>query len=118
MQQDFKTHFLNILNIIGYQGEKEKFADDFYQVIMQKVLIDKIDILSQDKQILLLQELKQANATTFQKIFIKYFPKKEFAEEVKKQTAVAMQIYFKEVIPTLSTDQKTKLKNYLSSMVA
>lgn len=66
MQQNFKKHLLNILNIIEYQGDKEKYAEDLYQVIIQKVQSEKNDSLE--------EAIKQQSAFAMQTYFNEVIP--------------------------------------------
>ncbi len=115
MNQDPKQIILQVLGIIGYEGDKDKYANDFLSLCLQKALVDLMRELPQDKQDQLTQRMSLITPDKMETLLLEYFPKEKFETAVKEASRSTFEEYLKTIIPTLNEDQHSKLETYLSS---
>jgi hypothetical protein len=115
---DPKKMILDILEIIDYEGDKQKYADDLVMKFTLKPLSDMINRLPVSER----EELNSAlegekDPKKIWEILIKKFSEKQYFDEVKKSSGVMFTDFIKTLEPTLSDEQKNKLRVYLKDMI-
>ncbi|MBI4098218.1 MAG: hypothetical protein HY426_04235 [Candidatus Levybacteria bacterium] len=115
MNSNPKQIILQVLEIIGYSDDKEKYADDFLALCFQKAFVNLTQKLPQDKQDQLTQRMSLVSADKTEALLLEYFPKEEFENAIKEASRSTFEEYLKTIIPTLNEEQRSKLEAYLSS---
>lgn len=115
MNKDPKQIILQVLGIIGYEGDKDKYANDFLALCLQKALFSLMTDFPQDKQDQLVQRLSLTLPERQEALLLEYFSAEKLQEAVKESSKSTFEEYLQTIIPTLSEDQKNKLEAYLSS---
>lgn len=118
MNHDPKQIILQVLEIIGYEDDKEKFANKFLSLCLQKALVNLTQELPQDKQDQLTQRMSLTAPDQMQNLLSQYFPKEKFETAVKEASRSTFEEYLKTIIPTLNEEQRSKLEIYLSSQIS
>ncbi len=116
--KDPKQIILQVLEIIGYEDDKEKYANEFLTLCLQKALVSLTGELPQDKQDQLTQRISLTALDQLEKPLLEYFPKEKFEEAVKEASRSTFEEYIQTIIPTLNEDQRNKLEQYLSSQAS
>lgn len=112
-----KQIILQVLEIIGYEDDKEKYANDFLSLCLQKALVSLSQELSQEKQDELTQRLSLTKPEDMEKLLLEFFSQEKYEEVVKTASQSLFEEYLQTIIPTLNEEQKNKLEQYLSSQV-
>lgn len=118
MKNDPKQIILQVLEIIGYEDDKDKYANDFLSLCLQKAFVSLTQDFPQDKQDQLTQRMSLISADKIEGLLLEYFPKEKFETAVKEASRSTFEDYLKTIIPTLNDDQKNKLEQYLSSQAS
>lgn len=116
MNNDPKKIITQVLEIIGYEDDKESYTNSFLELCYQKALLVLIDKLSEEKQQQLNQRLSLTSADEKRKLFEEYFSKEDIEEAMKNAAKVTFEEFIKSVEPTLNDDQRNKLTDYLNSL--
>ncbi|MBP9716836.1 MAG: hypothetical protein KBD51_02730 [Candidatus Levybacteria bacterium] len=111
-----KEIILNVLEIIGYSDDREKFANEFLGLILQKSINNLAEKLPQNKLDQLRQRLSLSKPEKLETLLKDYFSGEELNESVKKVSENMFKEYLEEVGPTLSNSQKEDLQKYLTSL--
>lgn len=103
----------DLLNVIDYDGDREKFTREFLELCSKEALINYIQTLPEAKQ----TELKDASEAGKdpKDILNDFLSDKEFGEAISNASESVFSDYLKTITPSLSQDQKNKLNSYLSS---
>lgn len=117
MNQNPKQIILKVLEIIGYEDDKEKFANEFLSLCLQQALVALTQTLPQDKQDQLTQRSSLTPPDKMEELLLEYFSAEKLQEDIKEASRTTFEDYLKEIIPTLNENQKNKLEQYLSSQV-
>ncbi len=115
MNKDPKQIILQVLEIIGYTDNKEKFANEFLGLILQKSINNLAEKLPQDKIDQLRQRISLTGPEKFENLLKDYFSGEELNESVKKVSENMFREYLEEVKPTLNDTQKENLQKFLSA---
>lgn len=115
MNTNPKQIILKVLEIIGYEDDKDKYANDFLALCLQKAFVNLVKELPQDKQDQLTQRISLTSGEKAQALLLEYFPKEKFEVAVKEASQSTFEEYLKTIIPTLNEEQRSKLESYLSS---
>lgn len=110
MPQSYKELFSKLLTIIKYDGDKNAYIENFQKVCEQKAILNLLASLPEDKQ-----KTIQADSTPEQiKALIDENISKEEVDKTLAETANEIfSEFIEEIIPTLSEDQKKRIKNLL-----
>ncbi len=111
-----KEIILKVLEIIGYQDDKEKFANDFLGLILQKSINNLAEKLPQDKLDQFRQRVSLTSPEKFENLIKDYFSQDELNDSVKTVSENMFKEYLEEISPTLSDGQRENLQNYLKSL--
>ena len=114
-----KDILLKVLGMIGYQGNKEEFINQFLKNCTQQALLDLCSQLSKDKeqQLTSLQQENLDSNNIIEKIE-DIVGIQEFKSSLQKTTEIAFTEYFNEINPTLSNTQKDQLQSYFQTLQA
>ncbi|MBI4040069.1 hypothetical protein HY389_01805 [Candidatus Daviesbacteria bacterium] len=107
---ELKKVILQILDIIGYQGDKESYAQKFVEVCYKQALLELILKLPENTPV-----PEATNVEDIQKFISEHFSKEEEVKALESTVSKNLKQYFEAVLPTLSDQQKTQLQNYLQS---
>ena len=117
MNSGYKNIFLKVLDLIGYNDDKEQFISQFISLCQQKAAVDLIGSLPEEKKKLLGQQISQNTASEqVQKILSQYFTGQQYTKALEQATANNFKEYLEKITPTLSTDQQNSLHSFLSSL--
>lgn len=111
-----KEIILKVLEIINYQDDKEKFANEFLGLILQNSINNLAEKLPQDKLDQLRQRLSLSKPEKLETLLNDYFSSEELNDSVKKVSENMFKEYLEEVSPTLDEAQKENLQKYLNSL--
>lgn len=115
---DKLTKFIKeVLLIIDYNGDRQKFSDTLIQIINLKTfqkLYEELDEKDRNNAKKLM-ELPQENVEALGNLFKNSFGQSKIDQVLTITTREVLLDYFKEIIPSLSGEQKSKLQNFLSS---
>ena len=118
MNTNPKQIILQVLEIIGYEDDKEKFANDFLSLCLQEALLNLTQELPQDKQDQLAQRMSLITPDKTEALLLEYFPKEKVEEAVKEASRSTFEEYLQTITSTLNDDQGNKLEQYLSSQTS
>src|SRR5689334_22081310 len=114
MQQNPRDIILQVLIIIGYEDDKEVWANKFLANCEQQALINVLNRFSQGKKDELIQ--KMAGVTDQQKrkaIISQYIIPQEYTQALIRTSGTAFEEFIDEIMPILSEEQTIKLQTYL-----
>ena len=101
-----KPIIIKVLDIVGYEGDEEKFVVKFLENVQLQAVADLASTLSQETQ----DKIKHgANIG-------EYFSKEQFAQALKDATKKAFVEYLQGLKNLLSPSQKTDLTKLLSEI--
>ncbi len=115
MNQNPKQIILQVLDRIGFEDDKEKFANDFLLLCFQQALGNLAKELPSDKQTELTQRMSLISENQVEQLLLEYFPKEKLEEAVKQSSGTLFEEYLQTIIPTLNPDQQEKLGSFLST---
>lgn len=112
-----KDILLQILTDIGYEDDKQKYADSFLQIVHIKTFERIFHTLPEEKQ----NQFKNENKDDVEKI--KHFLEDNFSRETYDDTLVTvfsemLDTYLKDIAPHLSEQAIQKLQNSFSSQTS
>lgn len=109
--------FLQVLNIIGYSDDREKFGNKFFQFCEHQAIVNLVKSLPQDKQAALEAEsAKQTNPDHNNLLLKRYFTQEQIAANLQEATKETFNSYLQTITPTLNDKQKADLESYLKSL--
>lgn len=107
-----------LLDIVGYNGDKEKTAAEFLKNCQLIALAGLMKTLDEAKKEALKQEIKAPIAPEkVTQIITKYFGPEQFEPAILLATANYFKAYFQTILPSLNESQKENLKTYLEDLV-
>jgi len=109
-----KDIIIDVLNIIGYQGEKDNFANELLNICEKQALINLIKMLSNEKQVSLNKDINESDMPS--EILDKYFDSNRKNKALEEATAQIIQDYIKTIMPTLNAEQMANLEDHFKSM--
>lgn len=110
--KDPKEVLREVLAIINYQDDKEKFINDFLEIAGANGLDSLIKSLPQDQQTTLQNADEEGTISILKSNFTQEQLKQALTEALEKTT----EDYIETVEPTLSEEQKQKLQELASSL--
>lgn len=114
---DPKTLLIKILTVIGYEEDKDQFADRFLQNIRLQSLVDLLSTLPADRQ----EEVKAGlvsaadNPEALAKTVTAYFPETQLREALEEAAKESITAYLQRISPTLSPVQREALARELAA---
>ncbi|SRR6266699_2285849 len=116
MQRDVRNIILEILNIIGFEDNKEACADEFIHNSKAQALLDLLITLPPEQQERFKQQIAGVTDQEQQKAIIaEYITPEQYTEALQQASQTAFEGLMKEIAPTLSAAQADKLQSYLNS---
>src|SRR5947209_6150839 len=110
MQQDPKDIILELLTIIGYEDNKETYANDFIQNCEQQALIDALSALPTHQRDAFKQRMLWTHDQGRAKeIIAEYIAPEQYKQALQKASADVFKELLEAVMPTLSREQVDKL---------
>ncbi|MFH0936874.1 MAG: hypothetical protein V1808_01110 [Candidatus Daviesbacteria bacterium] len=109
---------LKILELIGYEDDKETFVSEFERNIKLQSIVELIKSLPEDKQGEIKQEFEQnkEDSEKIAEVVKKYFDEAQMEEALKNASKNAITNYFQAITSTLSEEQKENLNNYFKEI--
>lgn len=105
------------LELIGYDGDKDAFANKLLENILEQAVLDLIETLPQDKQDSLKQELNGiADPQKIHDVVTTYATSEEYSKVLEQTAAKVMEDWLVKVGPSLSETQRVDLETYLASL--
>jgi len=116
MKQGSKEIMMKILEITGFQGDREKFTNDFLSLCIQKTLPSLIDGLTYERQVELSKRINFMPPEKQEIIILEYIEQKTFDNLLLQETVKTLQDYLESVRPNLNPDQIQRLDAYVVSL--
>lgn len=116
MQDQPVETITKILELIGYQGDKQAFANQFLANSQKQALVDLLDSLPADKQAQLKQQLSTAQQVQIPDLLQSYFTKEQYLGAVTKATKEAFGSFLETIKSSLTDAQAGELQTFLSSL--
>jgi hypothetical protein len=112
---DPKTILLKILEIIGYQGNSDEFADQLMAAIDAQLVLDLFNRLPEDSQKQLQSSLSSdpQNLNPLGESIKSHFSSSDIQTALQDISQKTITDYLQAVIPTLSPVQQNQLSQYL-----
>ena len=107
---------IKALEVIGYKGDKQKFANQFIVNSKNQALLDLLDALPAGKQAQLKQQLSTASETQIPEILQNYFTKEQYLEAVTKATKASFGFFLETIQSSLTESQTENLQTFLGSL--
>ncbi|MCR4324079.1 MAG: hypothetical protein NUV69_00120 [Candidatus Curtissbacteria bacterium] len=106
----------NVLEIVGYEGDKDRFAEEFLILCEDKVLGEMTSSMPNDKKEELAKKLSaETDPVKTLSILREYIDPEEYKRRLKSVSEEIFAAYFRQVMPSLSTDQKKQIEGYMKS---
>src|SRR5947209_1050047 len=110
MPQSSRDIILQVLTLIGFEGNKEAYAHKFLQTCEQQALFDLLESLSEEKQAELKQKLAgEKDQEKAKDILSQYVTSDEYREALKQASQTMFIEFIQTITPTLSSSQNEKL---------
>ena len=116
MKNKAKDILLKILEIIDYQKNKSEFANKFLDMIYKQAFLKVIENLPDNKKLNLDNEIKNKNLDKSMEILLNYVSKEDFEETVERVALEMFIDYIQKIMPTLTDEKKSKLRDFLSEL--
>lgn len=117
MDDQAKSIILKTLDIIGYEDDKEDFANKYVDGCYKKTIAGLLETLPKEKQDELTGSItSDSSPEQIKDILLKYFSQEQFTEALEKAVGDSFKEYIDSVTLTLSDSQKTELNSYLVSL--
>jgi hypothetical protein len=117
MYKDPKETIIKILEIIEYQGNRDKFAMEFINLCFQKTFLDLLKDIPEDEIEILKSKLNDAqNNDEMIKLLEKYIESERLITTLKIRSMELFEDYVESILPTLSEVKKVELINYLKTV--
>jgi hypothetical protein len=109
---------LKILEIIDYPDNKDEFVNQFIVTCKKQAVIDLISKLESDRQDQLKEQLTQATTEVeIAEIFNSFFSDDDYQAALTTASESTLGKLLEAILPDLNNEQKTKLKELLSSLM-
>lgn len=111
---DPKAILINILHIIDYREDKDKFATEFLQNVSLQALLDLFNTLPLEKKDQIQQQITNAgnNPQAVEQILKGYFTQSQIQDAIQNASKNAVTEYMKAIDSTLSETQRTSIMNF------
>lgn len=110
MDDTVKKVIVDVLDIIGYQDDKEKFAQDFIATSTHQAMLNLIEELPVNEREVLTGDKNEPE--NVKKLFEDNFSEEQRVEALKKTIAENFNNYLETIIPTLDTQKNDRLRAY------
>ncbi len=114
MQQNPNDLIIEVLNIIGYTDDKQKFANDFIDSCRKQTFLELLSNLPSEEQQALNQQLESGEDSKTSLLLNEQFSREEYNQALKKVIEGAFKEYLETIKPHLSKDQLQELQVFFS----
>ena len=118
--QSTKDILSNILNITGYQGNKEQLINQYLTYVLVTAINDLVRLKDKSTQDEIVNALttQQDNEKEVMGILSRYFEQIIIDEAFKKASERCFTSLLKDLFSNLSTEEEKKVTDYLDTLVA
>ena len=110
-QNDPKTKLLELLDLIGYQDNKEEYIDSFFRLCEQQAFVDFFNTLPKDKQEAFIQIKDDKDKQ--KQLITEYISSLDYRRSLEQATQKLFSSFLDKVIPTLSPAQVNDLRAFI-----
>jgi hypothetical protein len=115
--QEEQQKFIEVLNIIGYENDKEKFTENFFSICLGEARNEILGRMPKEQKDILQAKVDGSEKVgELAKILGEYIDPKEMKTTIATTTARLFQEYITTIMPTLTSQRKEKLINYLDTL--
>lgn len=111
-----QKNLLDILDIINYKSDRDSFVKELTKLCLEETLLNVLEELSLDKKNQLSNDLKDKDVNDALTIVKNYIDPTIYAKTYLDTRLKIFKDYIATIIPTLSSNQKERLKIYLNSL--
>lgn len=112
-----KQTIIEILGIINYQNDKEKFADNFIELCIKQAFVEVIDSLPKEKTASISAQIQAAKTPEeFVKHLRSYINPQFLERKIEQTSSKLFNDYIQEILPTLDDSKKLKLMDYIETL--
>lgn len=116
---DTKKIITEVLTIIGFDGDKQQFADEMLVMAEKQTLAECIKTLPADKRAQLVHLLNTSHRKQESSLLLqRYITKETYLTQLEKSTNELFFDYLETIDKTLDEATRSKLEKYLQSVVA
>lgn len=109
-----RTIFLNILDIIGYQGDKQTYINDLVALCVQKAFYQALNNLPEQTRTALIDKFSSAQSKeAVEKIFFESINGGDYLHALEIATRQVVGDYIHTVQANLTPEQSERLTKYL-----
>lgn len=109
-----KQIIIDILDIIGYENDKDKYAENFLSVCFGQAISNLTSTLSPEKQTEFKEKIVALKSEPeLYNTLIEYFPKQEYEKAIQDASKATLGDYISSITPMLTLEQNNKLEQYL-----
>jgi len=114
-----KQTLVNILDIVGFDKDKEKFAEEFLGLVESEALLDLIEGLPEEDQEKVAKQLsKLEEPQKIGSVVEEWFSPKEVLERLMEVIEKRTKELFEGVKDDITDEQKKELENYAEQVVS
>ncbi|MFH1566036.1 MAG: hypothetical protein ABIB98_02435 [bacterium] len=107
MQQNPEGIIVELLNIIGYTSDKQKFANEFLDCCKKKAFLELINTLSEEEREALNKQIKEEG---------EQFNNEKYNQTVKKVVEDTFKAYVQTITPNLTKIQLENLQLFFKRL--
>ena len=112
-----KETIIQILEIINYQNDREKFADTFIELCIKQAFAELLGSLPPEKTAVLTSQVKTVKSLEeFIKLLRSCINPLLLERKIEQSSAKLFDEYIREILPTLDPLRKTKLLDYIGDL--
>lgn len=110
--------FLNqVLTIINYEGDRDQYAREFLGIVQDRTAEKMLMEFPQEKKPELDQALARKDSAAIKGLVSAQYSIDQYKKALEDMFSVMINDYLKEVIPTLSDEQKKQLETFLKTSI-
>ena len=114
--QNPKEVIIKTLDIIGYEKDKDQFAEEFLSACKKQAVVNLIKNLSPEKQEEFKDKIAEAqDEQTISILFKAFFDEEAYNQALGKATEDTFRKYLDIIIPNLNAAKKSQLKQLFES---
>lgn len=119
MQQDLDNIFGHLLDIVGYADDKQVFIAQFKTACQRQAFADILASLPKEKQHEIQQQaIPTASAEEMAALLGEITSPDHFTNAIQTAAAAMLQEYLDAIAATITSDQRERMQEYLTSLAA
>lgn len=119
MPAEFKEIFIQILDTIGYEGDKDEYTNKLWNLCSQEIILGLISGLSEENKANLEGNLNDSSTPEdFMKALQVIVPADQYQKMILDTIKKVSGEYIDYIAPTLTEEQLIKLTEYSDSQIA